>query len=486
MPLQGKTSSEQVSKHFPTASVLDASETEQPLIHQKIRNKILKTNFKYPYIRTEESLDLTTAAPIGKEVAMVADHLLVTLAPGETPTHFLKQLDLPKASLEKVPVKAALYRLKLRTHSLDAVPAALQKIASKHLAVINSEPDYICSTTDCKNPITIPNDPLYQLQYNLWRSWTFLKTGNDSGVLFASGIDAERAWNIKNTASSIIVAIIDSGIRYTHEDLADNMWHNPDPTAGDLYGTNAVAHNGNPMDDEGHGTLCAGIIGAVGGNGLGVTGVAWNVQLMACKFLDASGMGVISDEAAVIDYACNHGARILNCSFGTILPTNVEKAALEEARDHNIIVVVAAGNNHANNDESGSFLNFPSYPASYHLDNIIAVASTSLFDELSHFSNYGARSVALAAPGEEIYSTWFENDHSYYVDSGTSMAAPHVTGALALMMEKFPNLSYRQLIDHLLCTTDKLTSLKGKTTSGGRLNLYHALKRESENEDQSY
>ncbi len=475
--LKGQSSQEEGSAHFPTAGVLACFEGDGATMDQEIRKKILITNFKYPYIRTEEKLDTTTKVPIGKEVAMVADHILVTLAPGEEPLHFLQQLDLPGVSLEKVPVKAALYRLNLGSIALDAVPKALQTIASKHLSVINSEPDYICSTIDCKENSNLPNDPLYKLQYNLWKSWSLSETGADNGVPFASGIDAERGWKIRNEAPSIVVAVIDSGIRYTHEDLAGNMWHNPNPVSGDLYGTNAVAHNGDPMDDEGHGTHCAGIIGAVGDNGIGITGVAWKVQLMACKFLDASGTGTISDEVAAIDYACNHGARILNCSFGTIIPSAVEKAAFKEARSHQIIVVAAAGNNHADNDdENGTFYNLPSYPAAYKLDNIVSVASTSLFSQLSNFSNYGAKTVHLAAPGEEIYSTWFSHDHSYYVDSGTSMAAPHVTGALALMMEQFSNLSYQQLIAHLLFTTDKLSELKDKTISGGVLNLYHALK----------
>lgn len=475
--LHGGVSFEQTSPHFPTASILDSSETEHPVTHQKIRKKILKTNFKYPYIRTEENLDTVTKLPNGEEVAMVANHILVTLSPEETPIHFLKQLNLPGASLEKIPVYAPLYCLKLGTISLDAVPKVIELITKKHLAVTHSEPDYICSTTDFRKKKDLPNDPFYRLQYNLWKSWTLLETGADEGVHFTSGIDAEKAWTIRNSAPSVIVALIDSGIRYTHEDLADNMWHNPNPVAGDLYGTNAVAHNGDPMDDEGHGTHCAGIIGAVGGNGLGITGVAWKVQLMACKFLDATGMGVISDEVAVIDYACNHGARILNCSFGTVVPSSIEKAAFQEARSHNIIVVTAAGNNHADDDDEGdNFFNFPSYPAAYRLDNIVAVASSSLFNGLSNFSNYGAKTVALAAPGEEIYSTWFKNDHSYHVDAGTSMAAPHVTGALALMIEQFPNLSYQELIAHLLATTDKIPELKDKTISGGRLNLYHALK----------
>ncbi len=475
--LKAHSYQEKASTYFPMARVLAYSEGAEARTNQKVRKKILKTDFKYPYIRTEEKIDATTKLPIGKELAMVANHILVTLAPGEEPMHFLEQLDLPGISLQKVPVKAPLYRLNLKDISLDAVPKMLQLISLKHLAVINSEPDYICSTADVKENSHLPNDPLYKLQYNLWKSWSLFETGAHDGVPFASGIDAERGWMIRNQAPSIIVAVIDSGIRYTHEDLADNMWHNPNPVSGDLYGTNALAQNSDPMDEEGHGTHCAGIIGAVGNNGVGITGVAWKVQLMACKFLNNSGTGAISDEVAAIDYACNHGARILNCSFGTIIPSSTEKAAFEEARKRHIIIVTAAGNNHADNDdENNTFDNFPSYPAAYNLDNIVTVASTSLFSQLSSSSNYGAKTVLLAAPGEQIYSTWCTDDHSYRVDSGTSMAAPHVTGALALMMEQFPNLSYQQLITHLLFTTDKLPELKEKTLSGGRLNLYHALK----------
>lgn len=478
--LYAQSEPDQVSSHFPSACILDVSETEHPLTHKKFKKKLLKAHFKYPYIRTEEQLDATAHK---EEIAMVADHVLVTLAPHETPQHFLEQLHFSGAYLERVAVKAPLYRLKLGPPSLETVPKILSDITSKHLAVTHSEPDYICAKTDLDPSPLLPNDPYYGFQYNLWKSWTLLETGSSfPGITFTSGIDAERAWGIQHTAASIIVAILDSGIRYTHEDLADNMWHNPMPVAGDLYGTNTVNNNCNPMDNEGHGTHCAGIIGAVGGNGLGITGVAWKVQLMACKFLDSSGMGTISDEVAAIEYACDHGARVLNCSFGTIIPSTIERAALEEARKRQIIVVAAAGNHHANNDDRGNFFNFPFYPAAYDLDNIVSVTSSSLFNGLSNFSNYGQKSVHLAAPGEEIYSTWFTSDNAYHTDSGTSMAAPQVTGALALMMEKFPDLSYQQLIAHLLYTTDKVPELKGKTVSGGRLNLYQALKCNPEND----
>jgi len=476
--------SQQEKEMFPTASVVACSETNDQTINQKIRTRILKTSFKYPYVRMQEVINTTTGKTAAEETGMVADHLLVTLAPGETPAAFLQKLHLSGASLERLPIEHSVYRLKLAAAMLEAVPEAIRQINSKHLAVINCEPDYIlsvCNKDDQNAPNDspkkdkrlIPNDPFYQMQTYLWESWNFLP--NNNTYTSDSGINAEAAWNIRNSAPSIVVAVVDSGIRYTHEDLADNMWTNPnpDPAFNDIHGFNAIAMNGNPMDDDGHGTHCAGIIGAVGNNGVGISGIAWKVQLMACKCLNQNGAGFLSDEIIAMEYARCHGAKIVNCSFGRLLPSKIELAEIKKLCDAGIIVVASAGNDCLNNDDVDFFSN---YPSSYKLDNIVSVASISFLNTLSFFSNYGALSVHLAAPGENIYSTSGASDSSYEAETGTSVAAPLVTGALALMMEQFPELSYQQLINHLLCTTDKVADLSGKVISEGRLNLYRALK----------
>jgi subtilisin family serine protease len=297
------------------------------------------------------------------------------------------------------------------------------------------------------------------------------------------------------------VAIIDTGIRYTHQDLKGNMWINPDSTAPDRYGTNAVAGTSDPMDDYGHGTHCAGIIGATG---VELQGVAPQVQLMACKYMDNRGKGLLSDEIACLRYAVDHGATVLNCSYGTELGfskdgfsistpfslfSKAEYDTMKYVGEKGGVIAIAAGNKASSNDKIAV------YPASYSvtqsyvvikwdyrvlrtaraLNNVISVAATDDQDNLATFSNYGAESVSIAAPGSSILSTWNYSDEAYTFDSGTSMAAPHVAGALALMQAQFPGRSNQELIAHLLETADATPSLKGKTRSG-RLNLLKALR----------
>ncbi|HLB33692.1 MAG TPA: S8 family peptidase [Chthoniobacterales bacterium] len=318
--------------------------------------------------------------------------------------------------------------------------------------------------TMCYSYYDLPNDPNITMQWGIFQQ--------DDDLAFTKephyGMGAMNAWRLRTSAASIIVAIIDSGIRYTHEDLKDNMWHNPSPTNEDIYGWNASANNGDPMDDSGHGTHCAGTIGAVGNNGIGISGVAWKVQLMACKLFDSHGNGTTDDAIACIDYARNHGARIINASWTQPEASQCLLDAITRARDEGIILVTASGNNSRNNDI------FPIYPACYPLDNIITVTATARTGDLAYFSNYGPQSVLLTAPGMNIYSTYFTNDSSYITLSGTSMAAPYVTGALALLAAQFPNQSYSTLIAQLLATTDLDPKLSKKVKTG-RLNLARAL-----------
>ncbi|MBI5381121.1 MAG: PQQ-binding-like beta-propeller repeat protein [Opitutae bacterium] len=319
----------------------------------------------------------------------------------------------------------------------------------------------------------LPNDTRFSEQ------WALNNTGQSSGTIGAD-IGAAAAWDQLSSASGVIVGIIDTGIRQTHADLAANLWTNPSPSSGsyvnDLHGINATVaqgstNSGNPNDNSssGHGTHVAGTIGAVGNNGLGVSGVAWQTQLMALKFLAADGTGTTSAEVACIDYAIAHNVAIINGSYGSSSYSNSEFDALKRARDAGIIFVAAAGNDGANSDITND------YPAGYALDNIVAVAATTRTDALASYSNYGAGLVDLAAPGSAILSTINSSDTAYGSLDGTSMAAPHVTGALALLKARFPSDSYRQLINRLLRSTTKLPGLTGKVQTGGRLNLAAAL-----------
>ena len=339
----------------------------------------------------------------------------------------------------------------------ETVPGLIAKYQRSGLVEF-AEPDY-----EVHAALT-PNDPKY-LDGTLWG---LNNTGQNGGTADAD-IDAPEGWDVLTSASNIVVAVLDTGVRHTHEDLASNMWVNPNDGG---HGFNALNGTNDPNDDNGHGTLVSGVLGAVGNNGRGVVGVAWQVQIMACKCLDSAGNGSDSDLIAGIDYARTNGARIINTSLDSSGYSQALSNAVLSARNAGIIFVASCGNNSLNVDAS------PRYPACYNIDNIVSVAYTTRDDVLGSLSNFGATNVDLAAPGEQMYSTFFASDSSYLGGNflqGTSLAAPYVTGALALMLAKYPAENYRQVINRLMNTTDPLPSLSGKCVTGGRLNLRNAL-----------
>lgn len=297
-------------------------------------------------------------------------------------------------------------------------------------------------------------------------------------------ISAPAGWEVRHDAPEIIVAIIDTGVDFYHPDLAANIWTNPGEISDngtdddhngyidDLHGWNFVDHNNKvyqPTDDP-HGTHVAGIVGAVGNNSLGVTGTAWRVQLMVLKIMGPNGAGTLAAALEAFSYAAHNGAKIANNSWGHEGYSYSEALAIEAS---NLLYICAAGNEGNDNDTAVE----KNYPASYDLDNIIAVAATDGSDRLASFSNYGARNVDLAAPGVDIYSTYPSNE--YRSMSGTSMATPAVAGAAALAMAQYPKLplfaaqgpSIRSL---LLESADSLSFLEGQVAYG-RLNLARIL-----------
>ena len=347
----------------------------------------------------------------------------------------------------------------------EDVQRALERYRASGLVEF-AEPDYKLYAS------SLPNDP----QFSNGTQWA-LRNGSSG-----RDIHAVAAWDTLSSASNIVVAVIDSGIRYTHEDLADNMWVNPNEvpdngidddgngTIDDIHGINLVHHTGDPMDDGNHGTHVAGVIAAVGNNGRGISGVAWKAKLMACKFLDSNGEGDTSDAIDAIDYARSMGAQVINASFGGPDYSASLFTAIQLARNAGVIVVAAAGNEISDTDL------IPTYPACYALDNIVVVGGTSRSDAIDlGYSNWGSSSVDLFAPGSSIYSTWGSSDTAYQSLSGTSMATPHVAGALALMKARFPNLTYSQIIARLLSSVDVLPGLADRCRTGGRLNLAKAL-----------
>lgn len=456
-----RPSSEEL-KRFPGARIKESVEVPGPGHDQVTRVRILETDFKYSMIRTEEVMDAASGRVLTRE-EMVADHLLVTLAEGEDPAAVLASLGSDAISLERITPEVPLYRLHLSSSSAEALPKALEATLDD-AAVLVAEPDFIVQAD------LVPNDPRFR-DGSLWG----LHQANDVDM------DAPEAWEIRSRADGVVVAVIDTGIRYTHQDLAANMWRNPREIAGnrrdddgnglvdDVFGLDAYNNDGDPNDDQGHGSHCAGTIGAVGNNGVGVVGVAWGVKLMACKFLSASGSGATSDAIRCIDYARSNGAKIMSNSWGGGGSSASLLSAIERARAAGILFVAAAGNESRNTDQS------PNYPSCYSSDNIVSVAATTSTDSMASFSNYGTATVDLGAPGQGILSTVNSSDSAYASYSGTSMATPHVAGALAVLAAQFPAESYSGLIRRLLSATDPVSSLRGRVASGGRLNLARAL-----------
>jgi len=306
-----------------------------------------------------------------------------------------------------------------------------------------------------------PSDPSF-LDGTLWG---LNNAGQNSGKANAD-IDAPEAWSARTSASNVIVAIVDTGVCYTHEDLAENMWTSPHDGS---HGIDVLAGSNDPLDHNGHGTRLAGVIGAVGNNGLGVVGVAWRVQLMACKFVDASGAGSVSDALVCLEYARTNGARIVNASWGLDDPSLSLFNALFSLREEGILVVAAAGNDARDIDL------IPHYPAAFDLDNIVSVAAATRQDDLYILSSYGRTNVDLAAPGDEIYSTDSQSTNAYANGQGTSLATAYVTGAAALLRAAHPEETPAQIAARLLAATDALPALAGRCVSGGRLNLRKAL-----------
>ena len=370
----------------------------------------------------------------------------------------------------------------LRLAPGDTVMAAIARLrATGRYEYV--EPDYIRRTT------SVPNDPQFTNQ------WALSNTGSNAGGGGIAGADihAEAGWSTETSAANVVVGILDSGALLTHEDLVANLWVNPSPGTTKSYasedgsgnadmimetdslnGLNAVAMSGPPADDVGHGTHVSGIVGAVGNNSLGVCGVAWQVQLMELKFIDSTGSGSTSAELPCIEYAIAHAASApkvvaLSASFGSAGFSQAEADAIQAAGKAGIIFVCAAGNNGENIDIS------PFFPADYPLDNIICVGASDNRDLPVYFTNYGSGSVEIFAPGENILSTFNSNTSSYMYLSGTSMATPFVTGAVALLRTKYPNDTYRETINRVLNCADKIAAMAGKAQTGGRLDLATAL-----------
>jgi len=361
------------------------------------------------------------------------------------------------------------------------------------VAAYNSDPDVEYAELNYRVSICqTPNDPLYPIQWSL----------NNTGQIYPESgrynsppgtpdcdIDGPEAWDIHTGNPEIVVAVIDTGVDYTHRDIDDNMWVNTGEIGGndidddgngyvdDIYGWDFRNGDSDPKDDHGHGTHCGGIIAAEGNNGLDTAGVCWDAKIMALKFLNSSGDGDTMDAVEAFYYAVENGADITSNSWGGGGFLQSAQEAIDYAYSQGVIMVVSAGN-----DNSSS----AHYPAYY--NHMISVAATNSNDAKASFSNYGDW-VDIAAPGIDILSLRASGtsigttyDDFTTVASGTSMACPHVSAACALVLSRYPLLTVEEVYDILLFETDPIQD--GICHSDGRLNIQKAIK--TVNFDRSY
>ena len=369
----------------------------------------------------------------------------------------------PFASIEPLSPGLALHLVRAPGNSL----ASLLQAFSNHPDVLYAEPNYIVKAT------TVPNDPFFA---SLW------------GM---TKIDAPTAWDISTGGNSFVVGVVDSGVAYTHPDLAANIWSAPAAFTVTIqgnsvhcpagsHGFNALVFSCDPLDDYDHGTHTSGTLGATGNNALGVAGVNWATKIMGLKFLNAGGTGPVSAAINAIEFAIQ-----AKLSFaGTATPVNVRVLSnswggggfsqglldeINKANSNEMLFVASAGNEASDNDITFS------YPANYSTvaPNVIAVAATDFADGLASFSNYGAARVQLGAPGVGITSTV---RNGYLSASGTSMATPHVAGAAMLTLAACPSLTTSDLKNAILANVDPVPGLAGKTSTGGRLNVNRTIR----------
>ena len=314
----------------------------------------------------------------------------------------------------------------------------------------------------------------YKTDPQLFRSWALTQN---------SPLELQKAWNISQGNKKIVVAIIDTGVDYTHPDLKNNIWQNPNeiPNNGkddddngfidDTMGWNFVDHTPTPSDEHGHGTHVAGIIGAVRGNGIGISGVCPNISLMILKYYspNATGKENLENTIKSFIYAVQNGAHIINYSGGGAEFSKEEREAILEAKKKGIIVIAAAGNERQNADIHAY------YPASYDLDNIISVAALTPTQKLVDSSNYGIKKIDVAAPGQNIFSTLPKGQYGYM--TGTSQATAFVTGVAALALSTYGVLPSIAIKDFLLKNVQTTKALKGKVKTGGVINAYAILKK---------
>lgn len=439
-------------------------------------------------------LSSTAFAKMSSEAAFVPGEILVKVKAGHM-GKFLAKKSLLGAEVKKEMNTHSGQFLLLKSNSkstlgllselqdLDEVQYAEPNYIYKAIASTQSLESILFGSKSENHSSMAPTDPLYG------KLWGLKNTGanepdRNGGTSTTPGVagadtDAEKGWAITTGSKKVTIAIIDTGIDYNHPDLRNQIWTNEKEIADngidddnngyidDIHGWNAFAKNGNPMDGNAHGTHCAGTIGAEHNNGIGVAGVMSDVTLVAVKFLSDEGSGSLADAVVAIDYATKLNVDIMSNSWGGGGFSQALEDSIKAAKDKGIMFIAAAGNDSSNNDSR------PSYPASYQVDNVISVASHTAQDTISSFSNFGKRSVHVAAPGSNILSSTPNGE--YKVFSGTSMATPHTSGVVGLLLSETGRLPVLEVRNRLMATTTPGAAYRKTTQGGGRVNIYNLL-----------
>lgn len=356
----------------------------------------------------------------------------------------------------RVPLRGAsgFEKLKIGT-TTDVESTVLQLMLDP--SVEFAEPNFLISHDQLG---TAPNDPRFN------EEWSLRNLGQNGGQ-YGSDINVSGVWQTTTGGAKTVVAIVDSGIDFTHPDLAENQWINDNPLNGDLHGWDFVEDSGVIKDEQGHGTAVAGIVAATGNNGVGISGVMWNASLMSLRVLDETGTGDVAAAVEAIDYAVMHGAQVINLSWGTSGNSFALKEAINRAIRSEAAVVCSAGNGGQDIDT------VPYYPASSGVKDLVAVSASDQFDQLTSWSNWGRKSVTIAAPGVNILTT--QKGGGYWSVTGTSAAAPLVTGVMGLLKSAKPWLSAHALTKTIENGARHVVSLEGKIASNGVLSAQDAF-----------
>lgn len=378
--------------------------------------------------------------------------------------HARKEYSVSGLNLSSISNSKTLFSLKLTGSTVEKLKV-IQRL-SQQPDIDYVEPDYPIEMIPQVQASTSPNDPYFSKQW------------------FHTTLKSLNAWSISNGSEDIVVAVIDTGVDYTHPDLVNNAWKNPDEVINgmdddgnglvdDIHGWNFAANSNDARSTSKspHGSHVAGLIGAAGNNNVGVVGVAPKVKMMALKFMDDSGGGITSNAIKAIDYAIQKKVFLINNSWGSNRYSKSLSDAITRAADAGILFMAAAGN--GNKGKGYDIQTTAWYPASYPQWNVFSIAASNSEDQLAAFSNYGANKVDVAAPGFSIYST--VSGTNYQMMSGTSMATPIVSGLAVLVKAANPNLDGNQILSIIRQSSDKLAQLKDKILSGGRVNSYNAV-----------